>query len=61
MREAHQIAEQNVDKLCEHNKRHYNGKVKAVEIKVGDSVLVQNMREREGKAKKIGGKSVQCD
>ena len=51
MKEAHQIAQQNIDKLCEYNKRHYDEKAKAVEIKVGDLVLVRNMREREGKAK----------
>ena len=51
MKEAHRIAQQNVDKLCDYNKRHYDGKAKAVEIKVGDLVLVRNMREREGKAK----------
>ena len=51
MKEAHDIARVNMEKMANYNKQHYDGKAKAVEIKVGDMVLVQNMREREGKAK----------
>ncbi len=51
MKEAHEIARENIEKLASYNKRYHDDKAKAVEIKVGDLVLVQNMREREGKAK----------
>ena len=39
------------EKSAEYNKSLYDGKTKAVEIKIGDVVLVQNMRDKEGKAK----------
>ena len=51
MRDAYDVARSNIEKLSGYNKRHYDAKAKAVDIQVGDLVLVQNMREREGKAK----------
>ena len=51
MKEAHDIARQNIEKIADYNKRHYDKTAKAVEIKVGDLVLVRNMRQREGKVK----------
>ncbi len=51
MKEAHSIARENIEKLSGYNKRYYDERAKAVEINVEDLVLVQNMRDREGKAK----------
>ena len=51
MQEAVGIARENIGKSSEYNRKYYNNKVKAVEIIVGDKVLVKNVRARGGTGK----------
>ena len=41
-----QLAKKNVDKSSKYNRKYYNRKAKAVEIVVGDQVLMRNVQER---------------
>ena len=45
MREAFQLANQNLEKARAANKRQYDAKIKKVEIEVGDHVLVRNVEK----------------
>ena len=51
MQEAVRVAQENIRKSAEYNKKLYDGKVKAVEVLVGDLVLVKNVREKGGTGK----------
>ena len=51
MEEAHRLANDNIQKSAEYNKEYYDRKVREVELKVGDHVLVRNMREKGGTGK----------
>jgi transposase InsO family protein len=51
MQEAVEIAKKNIGKSAEYSKRYYDKKVRAVEIVVGDQVLMKNVRERGGTGK----------
>ena len=46
-----QLARANIRKSAEYNREHYNKKAKAVELNVGDQVLMRNVRERGGTGK----------
>ena len=46
MQEAMEIARKSIEKSANYNKQYYDRKVRAVEIGVGDMVLVKNVRER---------------
>ena len=48
MQEAVKVARENITKSAQYNKRYYDKRAKAVEIVVGDMVLVKNVRERSG-------------
>ena len=49
MKEAYDLANKRIGKSAEYNKKYYDGKIKKVEVNVGDKVLVRNvMREKEG-------------
>ena len=48
MKEAFEIARENIGKSANYNKKHYDQKAKTVEILVGDLVLVKNVRKRGG-------------
>ena len=48
---AYEIARKNIDKSAAYNKANYDKRAKAVELDVGDQVLVRNMRQRTGKRK----------
>ena len=48
MQEAVKVARDNQRKSAEYNKRYYDKRAKAVEIVVGDMVLVKNVREKSG-------------
>ena len=39
----------NIEKTANYNKQHYDKKAKAVEMQIGDKVLVRNVREKGGK------------
>ena len=45
MKEAFQVAQQNMEKCGEANKRRYDAKIKTVNIEVGDNVLVRNVEK----------------
>ena len=49
MKMAYQIARNNIRKSAGYNKKHYDQKARTVEIKLGDLVLVRNLRERGGR------------
>ena len=51
MEEAMRVARLNIEKSADYNKQHYDKKAKAVEMQVGDKVLVRNVREKGGKTK----------
>ena len=51
MEEAFQLANTNIEKSADYNKRHYDKNIKEVEILPGDQVLVRNMREKGGTGK----------
>ena len=46
MKEAMEVARRNIGKAAEYSKKNYDKKAKAVEMKVGDLVLMQNKREK---------------
>ena len=46
MKEAMEVARKNIRKSSEYSKKNYDKKAKAVEIKVGDMVLMRNKREK---------------
>ena len=46
MKKAYEIARENIRKSAGYNKTHYDKKARTVEIKVGDLVLVRNLREK---------------
>ena len=46
LKKAYEIARSNIRKSANYNKRYYDQKAKTVEIKVGDMVLVRNLREK---------------
>ena len=46
-----QLARANIGKSAEYNRDQYNKKAKAVELQVGDRVLMRNVRERGGTGK----------
>ena len=48
---AYQLANENINKSAQYSKRHYDLKVKGVELKVGDRVLMRNVREKGGTGK----------
>ena len=48
---AFEIARKNIDKSAAYNKSNYDKRAKAVELEVGDQVLVRNMRQKTGKRK----------
>jgi transposase InsO family protein len=49
MKKAYEIAKTNIRKSAGYNKKHYDQKARTVEIKVGDLVLVRNLREKGGR------------
>ena len=49
MKKAYEIARENIRKSAGYNKKYYDQKARTVEIKVGDLVLVRNLRERGGR------------
>ena len=51
MKQAYEIARENIGKSASYNKKYYDRKAKTVEISVGDLVLVKNVRERGGTGK----------
>ena len=51
MEDAQRLANQKMEKTAEYNKRTYDKKAKAVELVVGDQVLMKNVRERDGTQK----------
>ena len=51
MEEAMRVACVNIGKSADYNKKHYDQKATAVEMQVGDRVLVRNVREKCGKVK----------
>ena len=51
MEEAKRLAKSKMDKTAEYNKKAYDKKAKAVELVVGDKVLMKNVRERGGTQK----------
>ena len=51
MNEAVEIARTNIQKSAEYNKKNYDKKAKAVELEIGDRVLMRNVRERGGTGK----------
>ena len=51
MEQAFKLANENIDKSAEYNKNHYDLKVRGAELKIGDQVLVKNMREKGGTGK----------
>ena len=51
MKLAYDIAQKHINKSAEYNKQHYYKPAKAVGLKIGDRVLVQNMRQKTGKPK----------
>ena len=51
MEEAYKLANQNIGKAASYNKKHYDLRVHGVELKVGDQVLVRNVREKGGTGK----------
>ena len=51
MQQAMDVALKNIRKSAEYNKRYHDRKAKAVEIGVGDMVLVKNVREKGGTGK----------
>ena len=53
MEEACKVAREKMGKMTSYNKEKYDKKAKAVEIVVGDHVLMQNRRDREGGTKKL--------
>ena len=55
MGEAVQLARKNIGKSSEYNRNYYNKKAKAVEISVGDHMLMRNVQERGGTGKRKEG------
>ena len=51
MGEAVKLAQANISKAGEYNRKYYNKKAKAVQIDVGDHVLMKNVRESGGTGK----------
>jgi transposase InsO family protein len=51
MKEAFEITQNNICKSQDYNKQHYDKRAKAVDLAVGDRVLVRNLRERGGNGK----------
>ena len=51
MEEAFRLANENIEKAANYNKQNYDKKVRGTELKVGDQVLVRNMREKTGARK----------
>ena len=51
MKEAVEIARQNIKKSAEYNKKNFDKKAKAVDLEIGDRVLMRNVRERGGTGK----------
>ena len=51
MEQAYKLANANIDKAAAYNKKTYDKKVQGVELKVGDQVLVRNVREQGGTGK----------
>ena len=51
MEEACRVAKENMEKSAEWNKQSYDRKAKAVDIQVGDRVLMKNCREKGGTGK----------
>ena len=56
MKQAVQIANCNIDRSANSNKRRYDSKIKNAVIEVGDKVLVRNLTPRGGTGKlRFGG------
>ena len=51
MKLAYEIARKNINKSAAYNKNHYDKQATAAALQLGVHVLVQNMREKEGKPK----------
>ena len=51
MKEARELAGAKIEKSAEYNKKAYDKKAKAVDLVVGDHVLMKNVRERGGTGK----------
>jgi hypothetical protein len=51
MKEAFEIAQENIEKTSSYNKKNYDKRAKAVDLAVGDRVLMRNVRERGGNGK----------
>ena len=51
MEEAFEIANMNIKKSSTYNKHHHDKKVKEIEIRPGDKVLIRNMKEKGGTGK----------
>ena len=54
MKQAYTLANENISKAAEYNKLQYDQKVHGVELRIGDQVLIRNMREQgEGTGKLV--------
>ena len=51
MLKAFEVARENIGKSAQYNKRYFDKKAKAVEMEIGDAVLVKNDREKGGTGK----------
>ena len=51
MKNAFDIARENIRKASTYNKKHFDKRVNTVELEVDDMVLVRNLRQKEGKPK----------
>ena len=51
MKQAFKLANEHIEKAGGYNKQHYDRKIHGVELKVGDQVLLRNMREKGGTGK----------
>ncbi len=51
MEEAYKLANQNIGKAAAYNKKQYDQKVHGADLKIGDQVLVRNVREKGGTGK----------
>ena len=51
MKNAFDIARENIQKASAYNKKHFDKRVNTAELEVDDMVLVRNLRQKEGKPK----------
>ena len=51
MLQAYELANQNISKAAEYDKKNYDKNVHGEELQKGDQVLIRNMREKGGNGK----------